>query len=45
VTHGCTMAFAAAAAMSLAGLPVTAFAVTGGKRDLVEGGTAPVHRG
>jgi EmrB/QacA subfamily drug resistance transporter len=47
VTHGYTMAFAAAAAMFLAGLAVTAFAVNAGRQQQhVEGAaSAPVHMG
>ncbi|WP_405925049.1 MFS transporter [Streptomyces sp. NBC_00035] len=43
VTHGYTMAFVAAAGMFLAGLAVTAFAVTAGKQHTE--GAAPVHMG
>lgn len=44
LTHGYTMAFVAAAAMFLAGLLVTAFAIDAGKRQHAEGAT-PVHMG
>ncbi|BAC71599.1 MFS transporter [Streptomyces avermitilis] len=44
LTHGYTMAFAAAAGMFLAGLAVTALAVNAGKQRHVEG-AAPVHMG
>ncbi|MFI6338297.1 MFS transporter [Streptomyces sp. NPDC050535] len=44
VTHGYTMAFAAAAALFLAGLLVTAFAVNAGKQQHIEG-APPVHLG
>ncbi|MFD9329666.1 MFS transporter [Streptomyces sp. NPDC060065] len=44
VTHGYTLAFVAAAGMFLAGLAVTAFAVTAGKQQQAEG-AAPVHMG
>ncbi|WP_330305423.1 MULTISPECIES: MFS transporter [unclassified Streptomyces] len=44
VTHGYTVAFAAAAGMFLAGLAVTALAVNAGKQQHVEG-AAPVHMG
>ncbi|WP_371548446.1 MFS transporter [Streptomyces sp. NBC_00554] len=44
VTHGYTLAFVAAAGMFLAGLAVTAFAVTAGKQQHTEG-AAPVHMG
>ncbi|WP_406476439.1 MFS transporter [Streptomyces sp. NBC_01615] len=44
VTHGYTVAFAAAAGMFLAGLLVTALAVNAGKQQHVEG-AAPVHMG
>ncbi|WP_405907985.1 MFS transporter [Streptomyces sp. NBC_00828] len=44
VTHGYTLAFVAAAGMFLAGLAVTAFAVTAGKQQHAEG-AAPVHMG
>ncbi|MFE6481636.1 MFS transporter [Streptomyces sp. NPDC057757] len=44
VTHGYTMAFAAAAVLFLAGLLVTAFAVNAGRQQHMEG-AAPVHLG
>ncbi|MFE9998179.1 hypothetical protein [Streptomyces avermitilis] len=44
LTHGYTMAFAAAVGMFLAGLAVTALAVNAGKQRHVEG-AAPVHMG
>ncbi|WP_329546952.1 DHA2 family efflux MFS transporter permease subunit [Streptomyces sp. NBC_01356] len=44
VTHGYTLAFVAAAGMFLAGLAVTAFAVTAGKQQHAEG-AGPVHMG
>ncbi|MFF2130436.1 MFS transporter [Streptomyces olivochromogenes] len=44
VTHGYTMAFVAAAAMFLAGLLVTGFAINAGRQQHTEG-AAPVHMG
>ncbi|WSI43208.1 MFS transporter [Streptomyces sp. NBC_01340] len=44
LTHGYTMAFVAAAAMFLAGLLVTAFAIDAGKQQHSEG-ASPVHMG
>ncbi|MER5660280.1 MFS transporter [Streptomyces mirabilis] len=44
VTHGYTMAFVAAAAMFVAGLLVTAFAINAGRQQHTEG-AAPVHMG
>ncbi|MEW1719103.1 MFS transporter [Streptomyces sp. NPDC093109] len=44
LTHGYTVAFAAAACMFLAGLAVTAFAVNAGRQESTEG-AAPVHMG
>ncbi|MEU8909018.1 DHA2 family efflux MFS transporter permease subunit [Streptomyces mirabilis] len=44
VTHGYTMAFVAAAAMFVAGLLVTGFAINAGRQQHTEG-AAPVHMG
>jgi EmrB/QacA subfamily drug resistance transporter len=44
VTHGYTMAFVAAAAMFLAGLLVTGFAINAGRQQHTQG-AAPIHMG